>query len=486
MIRRKRSGVKIFLVGLAIFVVVFVAAFFGIQFFTKTGIFRIPGVVYYDESLNADELAKLSTIFTKEVDLDKDVKISAKEYSVKPELSEGEFLEEIFVPVTDFYETRTDVNDFSDGGYELIKVEDLDFTKKLLSVDGKYYLDDFKDGATFRVISFESEKYQEEIAPLVEGAFTKVFPEKDTVLTMAQTGVTALSRGMNRKLVAVGGDATYFAEEIKDYLSKFDLTHTSNESSFSGFANDRNICSDTRFIDTLTAIGLDIVELTGNHNQDCGDDAAIETIDIYEQNGIKMVGGGKTAEEAAAPLEINEKGSGITLLAYNLSTGGATYDNTPGANQYYEEDAVARITDAKNRGDLVIVDIQYYECSAYDSEEENATCDYADSSAGDQIGFFRHLIDLGADVVVGTSAHQPQTFELYGDGAIYYGLGNLFFDQVWWPGTTRSLILEHYFYNGKLLQTRIVPTVYDSSMQTRLLDKETAEWFLDRLIKARP
>ena len=486
MIRRKRSGVKIFLVGLAIFVVVFVAAFFGIQFFTKTGIFRIPGVVYYDESLNADELAKLSTIFTKEVDLDKDVKISAKEYSVKPELSEGEFLEEIFVPVTDFYETRTDVNDFSDGGYELIKVEDLDFTKKLLSVDGKYYLDDFRDGATFRVISFESEKYQEEIAPLVESAFTKDFPEKDTVLTMAQTGVTALSRGMNRKLVAVGGDATYFAEEIKDYLSKFDLTHTSNESSFSGFANDRNICSDTRFIDTLTVIGLDIVELTGNHNQDCGDDAAIETIGIYEQNGIKMVGGGKTAEEAAAPLEINEKGNGVTLLAYNLSTGGATYDNTPGANQYYEEDAVARITDAKNRGDLVIVDIQYYECSAYESEEENTTCDYADSSAGDQIGFFRHLIDLGADVVVGTSAHQPQTFELYGDGAIYYGLGNLFFDQVWWPGTTRSLILEHYFYNGKLLQTRIVPTVYDSSMQTRLLDKETAEWFLDRLIKARP
>ena len=25
-------------------------------------------------------------------------------------------------------------------------------------------------------------------------------------------------------------------------------------------------------INTLTAIGLDIVELTGNHNQDCGDD----------------------------------------------------------------------------------------------------------------------------------------------------------------------------------------------------------------------
>ena len=96
------------------------------------------------------------------------------------------------------------------------------------------------------------------------------------------------------------------------------------------------------------------------------------------------------------------------------------------------------------------------------------------------------MIELGADMVVGTSAHQPQTFELYGDGVIYYGLGNLFFDQAWWPGTTRSLILSHYFYNGKLLQTKLVPTVYDQSLQTELLDAETAKWFLDRLISERP
>jgi len=87
---------------------------------------------------------------------------------------------------------------------------------------------------------------------------------------------------------------------------------------------------------------------------------------------------------------------------------------------------------------------------------------------------------------VGTSAHQPQTFELYGDGAIYYGLGNLFFDQIWWPGTTRSLVLAHYFYNGKLLQTRVVPTEYDSDMQTKLMTTEDAEWFIGRLAKARP
>ena len=132
----------------------------------------------------------------------------------------------------------------------------------------------------------------------------------------------------------------------------------------------------------------------------------------------------------------------------------------------------------------MIVDIQYFECSAYASETEDPTCDAADSAAGDQVGFFRHLIDMGANVVVGTSAHQPQTFELYRDGMIYYGLGNLFFDQAWWPGTTRSLVLAHYFYDGKLLQTRIIPTVYDKNFQTRVM--EDPEWFLQRLINVRP
>lgn len=488
------NDMKRFLISLSMFAIIGSGVFFGAQYITKTGIFKIPGVVYYGDGLCQGELDILHEIFTEEVVLDKDVTITASDSFERPELHEGEFLYRVAVPVTDFYSMETSVTaesveelfeNYSEGETKLIDVENLDGSKRLLAINDEYYLDSFEKGAVFRVIKFESEKYEEEIKPLIGDRFVKTFPEKETVLTFAQTGVTALSRGMNSKLWSVGS-AQYFAEKIGDFLSSFDLTHTSNESSFSGYATARNICSDRSFIDTLLAIGLDIVELTGNHNQDCGDESALETIDVYDQHGIKMVGGGKTATEAKEPLLITEKGNGITFLAYNQSTGGATYDNTPGANQYYEEDAAAQISAAKERGDFVIVDIQYYECSAYASTYEDKTCDYAGSSAGDQIGFFRHLIDLGADMVVGTSAHQPQTFELYGNGVIYYGLGNLFFDQLWWPGTTRSLILGHYFYNGKLLQTRIYPTVYDSNMQTTLMDEESKDWFLRRLISERP
>ncbi len=494
---RKRKLLRSTFVTLFVFAVVGVAAFFGVQFFTKTGIFKVPGVVYYDESLNEDEKNVAEGIFTEDIVLDKDVTISARYSFERPSLETGEYIYNIYVPVTDFYSTETNIstdtpeNLFADPyqsevAYTMIKIEDLNFQKKLLSLNDKYYLDNFDSGAVFRIVKFDSEKFDEEIKPLVDEKFAKEYPEKDNVLTFAQTGVTALSRGMNKKLVEVGGDVTYFAANIGEFLSNFDLTHTSNESSFTNFANSENICSDTRFVNTLTAIGLDVVELTGNHNEDCGDEAALNSIDIYEQNGIKMVGGGKTAEEAAKPLNIDEKNNKITFLAYNLSTGGATLDNTPGANQYVEENAASEIAAAKERGDFVLVDIQYYECSAYASEYEDPTCDRADSAAGDQVGFFRHLIDLGADMVVGTSAHQPQTFELYGDGAIYYGLGNLFFDQIWWPGTTRSLVLGNYFYKGKLLQTKITPTVYDNSMQTRILDEEKAAWFLGRLISVKP
>ena len=537
--------------AIIIFIIVAVAAFFGIQYFTKSGMFKVYGKLEIAENVPKDIKSKLTSISDGEDKIERDIAInmnysleSPKKLNCDATLGcEANLLYDILVPVADFYnsnnaisanEVSAKANDHfeayltqrstydnsddqkstpfapiisalgsSDTSVKFISVLNLGKDQKLLSFDYdgdyKYYLDTLESGAIFIYVNIPlvakegvesklsrtANEDENKVIDLISPAL-KQFPTKDAVLSFAQTGVTALSRNMLSRLNQVGGDAAYFAENIKDFLSSKDLTHISNESSFTNYATSSNICADPRMIGAITTIGTDIVELTVNHNLDCGDEAAISTIDKYNELGMKIVGGGKNAEEAAKPLEINQKGTGLTFLAYNQSTGGATYDGTPGANQYYEEDAVTNINAAKERGDIVIVDIQYYECSAYVSTTEDTTCDYANSAAGDQVGFFRHLIDLGADIVVGTSAHQPQTYELYGNGAIYYGLGNLFFDQVWWPGTTRSLILTHYFWNGKLLNTRITPTVFDSKMQVKLMDEEGAEWFINRLNQVRP
>lgn len=477
----RRKGVITVIVSIVCVAIIAIGAYFGITWWNQTGIFTKPGAIIVDASLTSEEKAFVDANLTN-LELAKDVTISAKRTST---LDDSGLLYNISVPVTDFYDSRTSVTLAEAEQETLVPILELTASQKLLAIDDGYYLDTFDSGAFFDYLVLSGEPTDiEKVSSLLQPELP-TFPTADTVLTLAQTGVTALSRRMNAKLTVVQ-DATYFAELIAPFLSQFDLTHTSNESSFTNLATSANICSRPEMINTLTAIGLDIVELTGNHNQDCGNDAAISTIDQYESLGIKIVGGGKNATAAAIPLEITEKDTHITILGYNLSTGGYTLGNTPGANFYTEEKATADIAAAKARGGIVIVDVQYYECNNYDNTADSTVCDYANSAAGDQIGFFRHLIDLGADVVVGTSAHQPQTFELYGDGAIYYGLGNLFFDQSWWPGTTRSLVLVHYFYDNQLLQTRIVPTVYDDSLQTRLMDTAAAEAFIKRLITARP
>ena len=448
-----------------------------------------PGKIVFEDSLTELSRDFLQENLGEALELEADVKISASTSLEKLPDSNEHVLYDILVPVTDFYNPISSIAADEIENYELISVWNLENNVKLLAVDNQYYLDTLESGAKFQYYDLEGneadlQKVQEKLRDSIAS-----FPTHDTILTFAQTGVTALSRAMNTKLKEVG-NASFFAADIADFLSSFDLTHTSNESSFIANApttpSGTVICSEPAMIDALTAIGLDIVELTGNHNQDCGDEAASATIDTYHSLGIQTVGGGKTAAEAAVPLRIAEKASAFTLLAYNLSTGGYTLDDTPGANLYTEDKVKSDIAAAKAAGDTVIVDVQYYECNAYVSTTEDTTCDYAGSSAGDQIGFFRELIDMGADIVIGTAAHQPQTYELYGDGAIYYGLGNLFFDQALWPGTSRSLILVHYFYDNRLVQTRIAPTMYDKNYQTHLLDTADAKNFLERLNNARP
>ncbi|MBR3414447.1 CapA family protein [Candidatus Saccharibacteria bacterium] len=466
--------------GIIITFIIVLAAVCGIMYFIN-----LPrGKVIYDDSLGSEEKSLLAEIL-KDEKLKNDLTLSSETVT---SIDGSELISGIEVPVVDFY---------YHGETKYIPFEELDSSVRITEQDGKNYLDDFKSGAKFKIIKIKSGNQEEQntIAEKIKARLPNFPTDKSEVLSLNQTGVTALARGIQTKLNQVG-DGAYFAENIKDLLSSSDLTHISNEVSFADDCKTDSsstvLCADNRVFDTIKAIGTDIVELTGNHNVDVGKAAAIDTLKLYHDNNLKTFGGGENAEDAKKPLEINQKNTKITWLGFNLSTtkpgGGGATDTLPGANIYDEITAKKQIKEAKERGDFVIVDVQYYECYCYpDGFVEHETCDYpinaGESDWPEQEAFFKHLIDLGADMVVGTQAHQPQTFELYNDKPIYYGLGNLFFDQTYWPGTERSLILTHYFWNNKLLQTEITPTVYDESFQTTKMSEKDAKAFLSRLAK---
>ena len=359
----------------------------------------------------------------------------------------------------------------------------LSYLVKLLSLDNKYYLDNFQSGAIFRSATFYGDS-----ANNLDDLTLNTLSNKDTTLKINHTGVTALTREMMKKLDTVQ-DPLYFSKFIGEFLADADVTHVSNEVSFKeDCAYSRTVfCSDPRFIETLKASGVDLVEITGNHNNDVGNAYNVENINLYRSLGWQTVGGGLNTEDGSKPYVADLKQSKVTMLAYNFpdSPNGSAIagPTTAGANSFNFDKIKQNIESAKQNSDFVIVGVQYWECYAYpDGYVEFPECDLP---IGQQESVFKKIVDLGADMVVGTSAHQPQTYEIYNGKPIYYGLGNLYFDQTQWPGTERGIVLTHYFSDGRLLQTKLTPTEYDIAFQTSLMNNFDAELFLNRLQSAR-
>ncbi len=377
------------------------------------------------------------------------------------------------------------LDELTDSMVAVVPEEQVSSNVKLLSLNGSYYLDNFQKGAVFRKAVFSSES-----PTSLNELDLNDLPTKETTFKVNQTGVTALTRVMMRKLNTVN-DPLYFSKNIGDYLADADLTHISNEVSFAEGCqySDTVFCSDPRFIETLKASGVDLVEITGNHNNDTGSQNNTDTINLYKSLGWNVFGGGLNTAEAAKFHIADQKQSKVAFLGYNYpdSPNGGAIAGTEkaGANSFdFSFEQIQKdIENAKQLSQFVIVDVQFWECYAYpDGYVEYPVCDLP---IGDQEEVFKKIVDLGADMVVGSSAHQPQIYELYKGKPIYYGLGNLYFDQTSWPGTERGIILTHYFTAGKLLQTKLSPTRYGKDLQTSLMSTVDATAFLARLQSAR-
>lgn len=353
---------------------------------------------------------------------------------------------------------------------------------KLLKFENTYYLDDPSKGALFRQAVFTNETGQDKLV-------LNKLPTKANILTVNQTGVTALARTMQKKLQS-NNNPLYFSEKIASFLASTDVTHTSNEVSFKADCaySHTSFCSDPRFIETLKASGIDVVELTGNHNNDAGNQFNTDTINLYHSLGWGTFGGGLNSTEASKPYVVDKKNSKVAFVGYNdadgPNSGVIATATTAGGNPYNADKTKSDIEQAHKQASFVIVDVQFLECYAYPSAGyvEMPECD---KPIPNQAETFKQIIDDGADMVVGTQAHQPQMYELYHGKPIYYGLGNLYFEQTQQPGTERGIILTHYFSNGKLMQTKLSPTFYDTALQTHLLPEDQATAFLQRLSDAR-
>lgn len=293
-------------------------------------------------------------------------------------------------------------------------------------------------------------------------------PNRLTVLAM--TGVTALVRLTAQQMDKLG--AEWPAQVVGPELAAADITHISNEVPFvegcqtNTDPDNFNFCTKPEYMATLVASGVDIIGLTGNHQNDYGRDNALKSLAIYAEAGLPVYGGGRNEAEAHAPFFLEHNGNRLAFLganSYGPALAWATEDK-PGSARFNlaRMSETIRAIRADNRADVVLAELQYQEI-------------YDVSPLIEQRMDFNALVKAGADIVTGVQSHVPQALEFTDGKLILYGLGNLYFDQMWTMPTREGIFVKHTIYKGRHISTQIFTTlIYDYGQPQWTTDDQRA------------
>jgi poly-gamma-glutamate synthesis protein (capsule biosynthesis protein) len=229
-------------------------------------------------------------------------------------------------------------------------------------------------------------------------------------------------------------------------------------------------------MDLLLDVGVDVVEVTGDHLRDRGNQALLETFAIYKEHNIPYYGGGINAEEARQPVLMEVNGNKIAFMGCNGKRAEKypkAGENSPGPAlcdyDYFREQMDA----LKAQGYQIIFTFQHEECYS-------AKPCYTHEEA------FRTVADAGAVIVSGSQAHYPHIMEFRGDSFIHYGLGNLFFDQMTYilpdgkviDETRHEFYDRHVFYDGRYLGVELLTGILEDYSRPRPMTAAERSAFL--------
>ena len=366
-----------------------------------------------------------------------------------------------------------------DGPWAIVPFDQLEPRWKVLRIDGISVLDKELDGddypLTVRVGVTGIERGATKLYDLLAPPLTNRDPTRMTVVVM--TGVTALSRGTAMRMDRHG--ATYPAEDIRPWLVEADITHISNEVSFAENCpppadyTTMVFCSNPSYIELFEDVDIDVIELTGNHLLDWGLEAMRLSLTIYDTRDIPYFGGGWDLAQAQAPLTLTHGVHTFGFIGCNPVGPGSAWatEDLPGAAPCDYDLLHAQIRQMREQGFIPIVTLQYWEFYQYEPTPQ-------------QRAEFRALAEAGAVIVSGSQAHQPQGFDFHAGAFIHYGLGNLFFDQMWSLETRQEFVDRHVFYDGRHISTEVLTAILEDYARPRPMTPEEREVLLQAAFAA--
>lgn len=275
----------------------------------------------------------------------------------------------------------------------------------------------------------DSEATSEAVQPTVEPEQSEVTAEPEPVETTTNivfTGDVELSDYVQAKYDAQGIDGVA-SPEIQSLLKDATFTMINNEFCFSERgqqAPDKQFTFrvNPSYASVLTDLGVDIAGLANNHVLDYGHDALTDTFTTLTNNGIEYTGAGNSLEEASKLIvKTDSKGRtyGFLAASHVIPVGSWNVLNSqPGEFCFYDEtDLLNAVKEARGQVDYLFVMVHW------GVERTTELEDY-------QVNDGHHIIDAGADAVIGMHSHCLQPVEYYNGKPIFYSLGNFIFNQT--------------------------------------------------------
>lgn len=231
-------------------------------------------------------------------------------------------------------------------------------------------------------------------------------------------------------------------------------------------------------VEVLTLAGVDHVTLSNNHAMDFQAAALLETIEHLDAAGIAHAGAGAhaTAASAHALLEAGGIRVGVVAFADHFEEYAAS-QSEPGTNvipisleDLHFDRVRTSIDEARQEADLVVFSIHWGP-----NMRHVPTSGFRD--------FARAVMDAGADVFHGHSAHIFQGIEIHNGKPIFYDTGDLIDDYYVdeeHKNDQQLLFLVHADRDS-VVGIELVPLVI-SRMQVNLATGAALEEISDRII----
>ncbi|MCW8384768.1 CapA family protein [Fluoribacter dumoffii] len=242
-------------------------------------------------------------------------------------------------------------------------------------------------------------------------------------------------------------------------------------------------------IDVITSAHIDVCVLANNHILDWGKEGFLETLATLDNARISYAGAGKNLEKAIAPAIHFVPGfKGRTLVfSMGLTSSGifkewAATRERPGVwllsdlGKHTINQIKSVIEYFRKTEDLCIVSIHWGGNWGYEIPESHQQ--------------FAHILidELGVNIIHGHSSHHPIGIELYNQGLILYGCGDLINDYEGisgWEEFKSDLSLMYFLAFDAQLQLKqleLVPMVR-KNFKLRYASKDECQWMTKKLVQ---